>query len=473
MKYICHKCIGETLVSSEIKNAQPRRICDYCGSKRPAISIPHLAQRVDPVFQNIVGEAEMGFVVRDGNPDWAPNGDYPSVLMTEILEADDEEIARDLVRELARRHQFDVHDGGFDYYDDTSDTYTILDARDDWFGRGWASFCDELKHQRRFFLDRSAEVLEEIFGPVLRGEWPPEGALRMIGPDTDNRYVYRARPANERSAQEAIYRERKRQLGAPAPGIAGSGRMNAAGISVFYGSFDPDTCVAELRTPVGGFAIVGRFEVLRPLRVLDLTRLEGASESVSYFDENYSERMAYSAFMRGFHAEVRRAIIPGREALDYLPTQVIAEYLWSQDQTPIDGLVFGSAQLTGSSNNVVLFPHAASVEGADDEAERRTAHFYYRRGRTDEDADDEEREDRDVVSFSPADPGAGDPGGRQPMAEDGWLASLFQEPQAVEPLGPALRLGDNDIWRVRVDGISYVTHSIHAEFREQQAEPDF
>lgn len=121
--------------------------------------------------------------------------------------------------------------------------------------------------------------------------------------------------------------------------------LNAAGISVFYKSFDRDTCVAGLRTPVGGHAIVGRFEIRRPLRVLDLT-----------LDRHYAERMVYDAFMRGFHAEIRRAVVPGRETLDYLPTQVIAEYLWSIVDPTVDGIVFGSAQITGSANNVVLFP---------------------------------------------------------------------------------------------------------------------
>ncbi len=463
---VCWQCISEDIVSAEIRADQPRRTCSYCRTRRAAIRIDDLARRVDPVFQNIVGEAEAGFVVRDGNPDWAPNGEYPSQIMTEILEADTDEIGRDLVSALAERHRFHVNDGGFDYYDDTSDIYTILGAEDDWFGRGWESFCDELKHQRRFFLDQSAHVLDEIFGPILREEWPPGSAIRTIGPDTDHTHIFRARDANERGEQEKIYRQRRRQLGAPPPGVAGSGRMNAAGISVFYGSFDRDTCVAELRTPVGGFAIVGRFEILRPLRVLDLTRLEADPERMSYFDEHYAQRMAYSAFMRGFHAEIRRAVIPGRETLDYLPTQVIAEYLWSRAEPGIDGIVFGSAQITDSANNVVLFPNAASVEGADEETERKIRYFHHRPARTDEDADEDEQHDRDMVTFeAPAADNANAPA-HDPNDEDNWLADLWEPINAVPDPGPALRIGDHDVWRMRVDGIRYVTHPIHVEFDE-------
>lgn len=463
---VCWQCIGEDIVRAEIRVEHPRRTCSYCGARRPAISIEDLARRVDPVYQNIVGEAESGFVVRDGNPDWAPNGDYPSHLMTEILEADTDEIGRDLVAALAHHHRFNVNDGGFDYYDDTSDIYTILDAEDEWFGRGWENFCDELKHQKRFFLDQSAHVLDEIFGPILREEWPPGSAIRIIGPATDRTHIFRAREANERGDQEKIYRQRRSQLGAPPPGIAGSGRMNAAGISVFYGSFDRDTCVAELRTPVGGFAIVGRFEILRPLRVLDLTRLEADPEPMSYFDAHYAERMAYSAFMRGFHAEIKRAVIPGREPLDYLPTQVIAEYLWSRAEPSIDGIVFGSAQITDTANNVVLFPKAALVEGADEETERKIRYFHHRPARTDEDADEDDQRDRDMITFEPQAAEDANPANPTPHDEDNWLAGLWEPIAPIPDLGPALRLGENDVYRMRVDGIRYVTHPIQAEFSD-------
>jgi len=265
---VCWQCIGEDIVSAEIRAEQPRRTCSYCRTRRAAILIADLARRVDPVFQNIVGEAEAGFVVRDGNPDWAPNGEYPSQIMTEILEADTDEIGRDLVSVLAERHRFNVNDGGFDYYDDTSDIYTILDAEDDRFGRGWESFCDELKHQRRFFLDQSAHVLDEIFGPILREEWPPGSAIRTIGPDTDYTHIFRARDANERDEQEKIYRQRRRQLGAPPPGVAGSGRMNAAGISVFYGSFEGRG---------GGSAVGCKSGTARPHRSVFIERAERAA----------------------------------------------------------------------------------------------------------------------------------------------------------------------------------------------------
>ena len=46
------------------------------------------------------------------------------------------------------------------------------------------------------------------------------------------------------------------------------GRMNAAGISVFYGATDDETAIAGVRPPVGSWVATATFEVIRPLRLL-------------------------------------------------------------------------------------------------------------------------------------------------------------------------------------------------------------
>lgn len=52
------------------------------------------------------------------------------------------------------------------------------------------------------------------------------------------------------------------------------------------------------------------------------------------------------------------------------------------------------------------------------------------------------------------------------MNDDSWFAGLFEPIGPVLDPGPALRLGDNDVRRIRVDGIRYVTHPIQAEFSD-------
>ena len=52
---------------------------------------------------------------------------------------------------------------------------------------------------------------------------------------------------------------------------AAAGRMNARGISVFYGANDPLVALSEVRPPVGARVAIARFEIIRPIKLLDLT----------------------------------------------------------------------------------------------------------------------------------------------------------------------------------------------------------
>ena len=102
--------------------------------------------------------------------------------------------------------------------------------------------------------------------------------------------------------------------------------MNAKGISVFYGAFEKETCVAEIRPPVGSYVVIGKFEFVRDLRLLDLDLLADVRDWVSHFDPNYVELKGRFAFLRFLVEEISRPVMPGDEASDYLPTQAVAEY---------------------------------------------------------------------------------------------------------------------------------------------------
>lgn len=54
-------------------------------------------------------------------------------------------------------------------------------------------------------------------------------------------------------------------------------------------------------------------------------------------------------------------VVPDDEALKYIPTQVIAEYLASLDDPTLDGMIYPSVQAAKEMKNVVLFHKAAVV----------------------------------------------------------------------------------------------------------------
>ena len=130
--------------------------------------------------------------------------------------------------------------------------------------------------------------------------------------------------------------------------------MNAAGVAVFYGALDSDTCLAEMRPALGGRVLVGEFRTTRPLRVLDFRRLEGARlAELSYFDSKYGEQRERAVFLRRLHGLISRPVVPGHED-EYLITQTLTEYLAHVHRPTFDGVIFQSVQRQGGAN-LVLF----------------------------------------------------------------------------------------------------------------------
>lgn len=366
-KYVCANCIGDSILKEEIRSLNRQRLCSYCNERELAVSIESLADRVDEVYMQVVqfGDEYPTSVPDSDSPIWRNDGVLPSEIVQELTECDTNDIATDLVSVLSEGEAYSViKDGDTAWYDDTSEIYTIKIPRDPVFRETWDSFKNTVKHSRRFFNEEATALLTEILGPIISGAWPPDqAAVRVIGPTDPARFIFRGRQANDAASQLKIHSSPIRELSAPPRHLNVAGRMNAAGIGAFYGSFDKKTCIAELRSPVGGEAVIGKFELLRPIRILDLTTLESAWASVSYFQPDFLTKYAYGEFVRGFHSEIKKPIIPGRETLEYLPTQFVCEYLWAHAKPRFDGLIYGSSQLSNAANNIVLFSHAMDVEG--------------------------------------------------------------------------------------------------------------
>ena len=230
---------------------------------------------------------------------------------------------------------------------------------------GYDWFAEELKHSRRYFFG-PGPTEEEDSDTVS-----PADLLELIGRTAEglglvrelNDAIYRARPHAEGEQPDSA-----RALGAPPVEFAlSANRMSPAGISMFYGSLDAATAAAEAAgaDPEESPAItVARFSALRPLRVLDLTELP---EVPSAFDVARRDTRPQIAFLRHFVSKLREPVVRDRsEHVEYVPTQVVCEYLRSrfrcEDGNPVDGVLYSSVRHPGGTS-LVLF---ADNDGARD-----------------------------------------------------------------------------------------------------------
>jgi hypothetical protein len=356
-KRLCHKCIGEKYLKSEVRQRGKPLICSYCGLRARSYAIEEMVGRIDTAFgQHFRRTSDQPYSgERDGEP----------IVEAIASTADiDDRAAKDihLILEEMYSDLESMQMGEETEYADTS-YYEIVDTTDVAWQEEWQAFERSLKTEARFFSQFASEHLASIFRDLDKMSTSKgRPVVVAAGPETGLRVVSRARVfQSEVKLMEALCYPDK-HLGAPPAALAIAGRMNARGISVFYGATDPSVAVAEVRPPVGSRVAVARFDLIRPLRLLDLKALSDVVEEGSVFDGDWVRRLERSAFLRSLAERISRAVMPNDEDLEYLPTQAIADFLSAQNQPSFDGILFPSPQSTGHGLNVVLFHKAARVE---------------------------------------------------------------------------------------------------------------
>lgn len=284
------------------------------------------------------------------------------------------------------------------FYGDTEDTYDVLDrelafsdtdtpfvhdlraalgdrlwCRADPYGPAehellawsWRGFRETVLHERRFFFREAADRKRRSDDETPSVEALLDGLMRYCRRSG----LFQTIPAGARFYRCQRIRKGDStpfdagRMGPPPPALAlQSNRMSPAGIPMFYGSEDRLTALLETFDRRRRAAI-GRFETLRPIHVLDLSRV---TPTPSLFEDGTREDRAWSRFLREFLEDFTRPISRnGGEHVDYAPTQIVAEYIRvfaRHRKSPLDGVVYRSARLRGKTS-VVLFAGTSDVEG--------------------------------------------------------------------------------------------------------------
>ncbi|MBZ9766716.1 RES family NAD+ phosphorylase [Mesorhizobium sp. CA6] len=232
--------------------------------------------------------------------------------------------------------------------------------------KAWYEFERNLKSTARFFSRTAATQLGALFDDIDK-MITRDGAPLIVeaGPGTALTHFFRARAFQSDDKLEKAMMRPDRELSAPPSRFATAGRMNAKGISTFYGSTTPDLALAEVRPPVGSQVAMARFEVIRPLRLLDLNTLKGVHVEGSIFDPNYAPELSRMSFLRKLCDRIARPVMPDDQDFEYLPTQAVADYLATEGKVPLDGILFPSVQAGGVGLNVVLFHKASRCKELD------------------------------------------------------------------------------------------------------------
>ena len=314
-KAVCEDCVADdSLKRALLEGSRPDLTCDFCG-RSPAAPFDLLLERVMKGLQKEYGRADDEGVYYDGGEggyQWSETWSASDLIYEYHDAFDNDAVVQTLLEAIG---------------EDTWVYRRFLQARRDHaLSTSWREFCHCIKHETRhvFWLtdNSGAEGLLED------GYIPTQEILQEIGELLKSHNRIRTLPAGYEWYRARAHDEEvnwgHKELGTAALDCAGENRMSPEGIPMFYGAQTAQTAVLEISGQHGEYVTCGVFATSVDCKVIDLINPPIVP---SLFDDRYSaEQRRERMFLRDFVEQLRQP--PGTgSTLEYVPTQVVCEYL--------------------------------------------------------------------------------------------------------------------------------------------------
>jgi hypothetical protein len=221
----------------------------------------------------------------------------------------------------------------------------------------WEEFRTQITYHTRFFDEDSLNKLHKLFKRIHT----LKGAIQAM---TGQEKIYRARLVQGERKISKFSSNPWGELGVPPRKKRQANRLNPSGIKCFYGSlYSRRTAVAELRPAINEQAVVGQFYTNRSMFVLDTTYFKSRPNYNS--TKTGLAKKKLHIFMRQFMNDISKPTNPGDEHIEYIPSQVIAEYFMNHyryksgnNKKRLEGIIYFSSQAP-TGKNIALFGTAA------------------------------------------------------------------------------------------------------------------
>lgn len=370
-KFICHQCVNDNYVSKHIRsNGDVTQSCSYCHRRRKNIPLEDIFKMMNEVFNYYYDVYEDIY--------GTGRGESAQEVICEELGVD-YEVAEDIYSGLCEEFN--------DYYDYHAGVYNedfLYRSKDYSSGElddTWGTVTKSLLKETRFFNREVKEFLDSLFYDIDKLKTRNrDSPIKIL---SEENYLYRARVFEDLEEVKLALAQPEKNFGPPPSLLARSGRMNAQGISVFYGATSVEVAIAEVRPPVGSIVITAPFVPLRKLKVLDISSLDSLSfGSGSKFDPLTRQTSERAVFFRTLSRKLTLPAFGKRLDSDYLITQVVADYLGDRKKFNLDGVSFKSTQVyaddedVGTGYNVVLFNMSSGVRHSSDSSRSFNVELY-------------------------------------------------------------------------------------------------
>jgi len=349
---VCENCFESESISHYIvedgRKLEEETLCSFCEEESLyRLLVIDLRTKVQSIIREcythehghgLIGSAGMMMEDGDNIDDYLPCAKDLKTVCYELFELD---TINDKFYELLE----DDYDSDSEFDGDTYSEVWIAIGRE-WDGSShimlnWDEFCENVKHKARFFDHSSYSRIEE-----LKKLDRTFDALSS----TVSLTLYRARNANQTKTFKNINSDPSKELGIVPPQYAKHNRFSPVGIPYVYMSSDNETIVKEIRAKQGDTIGIGTFKI-ENLKLIDLRNQTLEEARTNPFSIHFTDEILCSSnLLKSFISDITKPVHDSDAHLDYIPTQIVSEYIWSLGY---DGFIFDSSLCSG--DNYVLF----------------------------------------------------------------------------------------------------------------------
>lgn len=253
---LCSECVGEKFLKEKISSLGEQSTCYYCDNEGKTFSVESLAEEIETAFDAHYYQTSTEPTGIEYTLSKEFGWERPGEPIVDVIgwEASVDEItAKDICEVLEELHSdMEMAQMGEESPFDSESYYAEKRINEGEYYQLWEYFEKTLKSESRYFSNTAEATLADIF-QELEDYRTAEGERVIVeaGPDKQIGFLYRARVFQSSEKLKSALERPDLEVGPPSSALAKSGRMNATGISVFYGATEKLVAIAEVRPPVG------------------------------------------------------------------------------------------------------------------------------------------------------------------------------------------------------------------------------
>lgn len=355
MNCCCINCFDDSGITNYINDNGVVNNCSFCGSKNVKVLTTkelgyHIRACFSIAYENV---EEVSMLLDRDTGEYTEGSEASEILIEELTPSDElarlndpEYVINEILGESGPSFH-EIKDGSYDSISDGElfvlrDKYCALDTNR--FTLSWNAFKEYVKHYSRFF-DFEGEITREDLLSDLYGFFPKFENILPKGSE-----IWRARIADDDFQNDPT--KIQDSLGPPPCTSSKNNRMSPLGIPYFYASDNSDTCLSEIRPVAGSTVWIGKFILKEDIKLIDLS-IVPKIDIPSMFDPSYDHDLIWvKFFLTDFAAEISSPISADNEYLEYVPMQVLSEFIRTKGY---DGLKFSSSQHLSGFNYTLFY----------------------------------------------------------------------------------------------------------------------